>query len=299
MRSFFTRYFRSCNRLVLGSLLLMALILQTGLGRGAAAGAFADTPSQPIVIQRTLFILPTLKILSTPVILPTGITKFSMRNLATTKVSDDFFKTTADLNNGALFSGSLDMVYPSEIPTGGSKTITLRLTCNSAPEGSMLQPELLVIADKFAITPLIQLEQPASPNSTLEWGWVVAPLSNTSGSQELLLYIYLKKGGSTAVWDAIPIPLVIPATPTPIPTFTWTPSQTPSDTPIWTSTPTYTPTPLLPTPFMTPTFTFYEKTINSIAENAVPCIAAIVTLLLGLLGVYFQYIRKGGKKSDN
>jgi hypothetical protein len=50
---------------------------------------------------------------------------------------------------------------------------------------------------------------------------------------------------------------------------------------------------------MTPTFTFYEKTINSIAENAVPCIAAIVTLLLGLLGVYFQYIRKGGKKSDN
>jgi hypothetical protein len=49
---------------------------------------------------------------------------------------------------------------------------------------------------------------------------------------------------------------------------------------------------------VTPTDTFTKRVSDSVAENPAPYLTTLVTLLLGLLGVYFQYIRKSNKESE-
>ena len=41
-----------------------------------------------------------------------------------------------------------------------------------------------------------------------------------------------------------------------------------------------------------------EKVSNDVAENPATYLGMLVTLVLGLLGVYFQYVRKSNKESS-
>jgi hypothetical protein len=50
---------------------------------------------------------------------------------------------------------------------------------------------------------------------------------------------------------------------------------------------------------MTPTRTFLEKFSDDASDNHAPYLGMVVTLVLGLLGVYFQYIRKRDTAPDN
>lgn len=261
------------------------------------SGVVKAQPASAVTLQPNLLIIqPTLNLVPLLLVLPTPMLTTNINN-------SGLMFTKGLLKYSSFFTGSMDVKNPSVMLLGDSDSITLTITPASITNDSAIQPELLGVADKISILPAVQPEKPINGTSQLTWTWVVDP--KVTGKHVLLLNITYKNTqaaskATSARWESIEVDLTVqlPPSETPTPTLTPTITPSPTKTPSFTVAPTltFTVTPI-PTFTSTPTLTTGEVIKESLASNVVTLIGILVTLLLGVLTLYFQTIRKSDKNS--
>ncbi len=176
-------------------------------------------------------------------------------------ISSSLLKFTTVLTLANQLNASLDVQSPPSIPLGDSKVITLQITPSTLQsKSSQIRAKLSGV--NFQIADDGQPDKTLTPGVPVKWSWVVS--SSTPGSQALLLAIYYldQKGNVQAQWDNLPINIDISGK--------VVPSPTPEN--------------------------LSDQILKNLADNSATLIGVAVTLILGLLGLYLQYGRKG--KSD-
>lgn len=293
--------FTSC--IGLGLILLVLLVLPASLPRQARAQQ-ANTPT-PTFRNRGLF-QPQVTLVAPPILItksaPTFVvTDVRVLNLNSVKLAGETTKTTADIAFSDQFTATINVQSPTSMLIGESKVITLEVIPEFLAQAAMVRAELHAL--KFDSVDDGYPEKTIVVNIPVRWNWNIAP--KEVGEQEFFLAIsYVNNQGSRVHWQNITLNMRV----SPAATATNPPTVTPSDTqapqPFNTDIPTWTPSPtnspeatLFYTP--TPTDSFSKRIADDVAENPAPYLASLVTLMLGLLGVYFQYIRKSDKGSDS
>jgi len=292
---------RFLSRVGLGLILLVLLVLPVLLPAQARAQQ-AFTPTSTVRIpglfrpQATLIAPPILitKFVPTFVVRDVGVS--NLESIPLTNVTN---KTTADINFEDQFRATINVQSPSSMLIGESRVITLEVIPELLAQASMVRADLLAI--KFESVNDGQPEKTVLVNTPVRWNWNIAP--KEVGEQEFFLAIsYVNNQGSRVHWQNIILKMTVSQPITPTNSSTATPTDTQPSAPVDTHTPTWTPSPTnLPeeTAVFTLTPTFMRRVSDNVAENPAPYLATLVTLLLGLLGVYFQYIRKSDKGSDS
>jgi hypothetical protein len=293
---------RFMSRLATGLILLVLLALPAVLPGGARAQQVdTPTPTQRTHIllrpQVTLIASPIVITQSTPTVVVTGV---GILNLSSVLLSRQTTKTTGDLSFANQFTAKISVQSPSSMLIGESRVITLEVIPELLAQAAMVRAELHALT--FDSVDDGYPEKTVIVNTPVSWNWDIAP--KEVGEQEFFLSLsYVNDQGSQVHWQNITLKMLV--SPAATPTYTPTSVPIPSDThmPINTQVPTWTPSPtnlpVAPPAFTpTPTFTFMKKVSNNVADNPAPYLGTLVTLLLGLLGVYFQYIRKSNKGSD-
>jgi hypothetical protein len=240
--------------------------------------------------------LPSSRVfLPTKLIIPRNLIKLSTP-VFNTQIISGLVLNKAALKYSTYFTGSMDIQNPSEMILGNTEAVKLTITPSDSSSSSSIQVQLVGVADKITIVPDVQPERQVNGTAPLQWTWVIDP--KAAGNHILLLnitYNVNQENTSSARWDSIEVDLHVVLPPTDTATSTAPPTTTPSATltplPTLTLGPSDTPIPTI-TVASTATPTNSEKMITGIVANPVPLIAALVTLMLGLLTLYFQNIRK-------
>jgi len=278
--------------------LLLVLILPILLPIRARAQT-ASTPTATVRIPN-LF-RPPVTLIAPPIVITKSAPTFvainvGVLNLESFPLTSKTTVTTADLNYEDQFKATVNVQSPSSMLLGESRVITLELVPELLAQASMVRADLRAI--KFESLDDGQPEKTVIENIPVRWNWNIAP--KEVGEQEFFLSIsYVNNQGSRVNWQNITLQMSVaqPVTPTRPPTATATDTQAPA--PFNTEAPTLTASPTSSPPFytLTPTRTFMEKVSDDVADNPAPYLGTLVTLMLGLLGVYFQYVRKNEKDS--
>jgi hypothetical protein len=295
---------RLLSRAGLGLILLVLLVLPAILpGQARAQQAFTPTATvqfprlfQP---QATLVAPPIQITRSVPTFVVTDV---RVSNLETTALTSLTNETTADLAFQDQFKATINIQSPSSMRMGESRVITLEVIPELLAQASMVRADLLAI--KFESLDDGQPEKTVLVNTPVRWNWNIAP--KEAGEQEFFLSLsYVNSQGSRVHWQNVILQVAVSQIVTPtngvIVTLTDTQVFTPTHTAILdTQTPTWTPSPTnLPeeTPVftLTPTETIGRRLSDDVAENPATYLGILVTLVLGLLTVYFQHIRKKDK----
>jgi hypothetical protein len=256
------------------------------------AQSLATSTEAPVMLAPTMQLKPNLLRLPAPV-------------LKSERVNSGLVLKKAELTYSTFFTGSMDIENPEMILLGNSDSVRLVIIPSLFSSDSSISAVLNSSPDKVTVVPDPQSLKPVNGTTPLKWTWLIDP--KVPGEHILLLYItYQGSSGSAsdARWDNLEIRLVVAApTATWTSTYTATSSSTPTFTPTITPTvtltpitfsPTFTPTPTI-TVTPTSTLTNSQKIATALVNNPAPVIGTIVTLLLGLLTLYFN-VRKGDKK---
>ncbi len=172
-------------------------------------------------------------------------------------ISNSILKYSTILTASNLLNASLDLRSPPSIPLGESKVITLQITPSTLQsKSSQIRAKLSGV--NFQIADDGQPDKTLAPGVAVNWSWVIS--STSPGSQALLLSIsYLdQKGNVQAQWENLPINIDVS-------------SNIPSPTPE----------------------SVNDQIIKNLVDNTATLIGVGVTLILGLVGLYLQYGRKG------
>jgi len=235
------------------------------------------------------------------------VTDVEVSNLKSVQLAGETTRTTAAIAFVDQFTASINVQSPSSMMLGESRVITLEIIPEFLAQAAMVRAELNAL--KFDSLDDGYPEKTVIVNTPVRWNWNIAP--KEAGEQEFFLALsYVNNEGSRVHWQNITLNMSVSiavsptggATATLIDTPTlisYEITLTPSDTPIPTGTPSPTNSPEATVFVLTPTDTFMRRVSDNVAENPAPYLATLVTLLLGLLGVYFQYIRKSDKGSDS
>ncbi len=274
--------FRSICCFGSGLIVLIVLTLPALLVRQVSAqtsNTSTPTLNFPILIapQYTL-IAPKLFITkSVPTFMVSNI---QVLNLKSIQLTGGITKTTADIDYSNQFKGSINIQSPTSMMVNESRVITLEVVPETLAQASMVHAELHAVTFESADDG--QPDKTVVVNVPVKWNWAIA--SKNTGQQEFFLAIsYVNNQGSRVYWQNITLIMTVSApstatdTPPPPPTLTLTPSPTPIP-------------PVAPTSI--PTLTSGQKAADAILSNPVPVVGVAVTLLLGLLSIYFQYVRK-------
>ena len=266
--------------------------------------ARAQTASTPTPTVRIPFLFrPGVTLIAPPIVIvnttPTFVANnVGILNLETFPLTNKTNVTTADLSFEDQFKASVNVQSPSSMLLGESRVITLEIIPEALAQASMVRADLRAL--QFESLDDGQPEKTVIENRPVRWNWNIAP--KETGQQEFFLSIsYVNSQGSRVNWQNISLEMTVsrPATPTSPPTSTPTETQAPvpfgNETPTLAASPTSSPPVFTPTP----TLTFMGKVSNDIAENPATYLGMLVTLVLGLLGVYFQYVRKSNKDSNS
>lgn len=299
---------RVISRAGLGLAILLLALVFPALPPEQARAQGASTPTvriphlfQP---QATLIAPPIVITKSVPTFV---VTNLGVLNLESAQLTGQTTRTTADINFEDQFKATVNVESPSSMLLGESRVITLEVIPELLAQASMVRAELQAV--RFDSADDGHPEKTVIVNTPVRWNWNIAP--REVGQQEFFLAIsYVNNYGSRVHWQNITLKMTVSraATPTDPGTATFIATQTDSAIgtiilmPVDTHTPTWTPSAtnspeatFLPT--LTPTRTFAEKVSEDVAENPATYLGTLVTLVLGLLGVYFQYIRKRDKDS--
>lgn len=286
---------RLMSRFGLGLILLMLLALPAILPHQAQAQeAFTPTSTIrfPVLIRPevTLIAPPILYTKSAPTFVATDV---KVLNLKSVQLTDKLAKTTADLNYSNQFEATINIQSPTSMLIGESRVISLEVTPKLLAQAAMVRAELHALT--FDSVDDGYPEKTVIVNMPVSWNWDIAP--KEVGEQEFFLSLsYVNDQGSSVHWQNLTLKMTV--SPVPSPTSPWTLTPTTTSIPTWTPLPSNSPVPS-PIPTITPTLTFWGKVSDNIATDPAAYLGLLVTLLLGLLGVYFQYIRKSGKESDS
>jgi hypothetical protein len=275
-----------------GLLLLSMIWFSVSLPGRVDAQSLATSTQAPVMLAPTMRLKPDLLRLPAPV-------------LKSETVKSGLVFKKAELSYSNLFAGSMDIENPEMILLGNSGAVHLVIIPSLFSSDSSISAMLNSSPDKVTVVADPHSLKPVNGTTPLKWTWLIDP--KVPGEHILLLYIaYQGNSGNAndARWDNLEISLLVAApTATWTPTYTATSSSTPTSTPTITPsftltpitfTPTFTPTPTT-TVTSTPTLTNSQKIATALVNNPAPVIGTIVTLLLGLLTLYFN-VRKGGKK---
>jgi hypothetical protein len=284
---------RFISRIGLGLILLSLVILPILLPDQAhAQRGFTSTPTVyiPFLIRpgATLVAPQLLFTKSVPTVVVTNV---RVLNLKSVQLADKTAQLSADLNYSDQFQASINVQSPSSMLIGESRVITLEVVPELLAQASMVRAELHAV--EFESVDDGQPDKTVIENTPVSWNWNIAP--KQVGQQEFFLALsYINNQGSRVSWQNITLQMTVSLAPSP--TDSWTPAPLDTSVPTWTPSPTETPAPkALPT--ITPTRAFWGRVSDNISENPAPYLGTLVTLLLGLLGVYFQYIRRSDKES--
>jgi hypothetical protein len=291
---------RFISRIGLALILLLMLVLPASLP-GPARAQQAFTPTPRVIIpdlfqpEATLLAPPILVTQSVPTFV---ITDLEVSDLRSVQLAGETTRTTAGIAFTDQFTAAINVQSPSSMLLGESRVITLEIIPEFLAQASMLRAELNAV--KFDSVDDGYPEKTIIVNTPVRWNWNIAP--KEAGEQEFFLALsYLNDQGSSVHWQNITLKMSVSIAASPTGGLTATLIDTPTLisfeitlTPSLTPTPTWTPTPTN-LPEATPTHTFLRKVSDDVAENPAPYLTVLVTLLLGLLGMYFQYIRKRDK----
>jgi hypothetical protein len=291
---------RLISRIGLGLILLVLLVLPASLP-GQVRAQQAVTPTPAVIIpdlfqpEATLIAPPILITKSVPTFV---VTDLKVSNLRSVQLAGDTTRTTAAIAFTDQFTASINVQSPSSMLLGESRVITLEIIPEFLAQASMVRAELNAL--KFDSVDDGYPEKTIIVNTPVRWNWNIAP--KEAGEQEFFLALsYLNDQGSSVHWQNITLKMSVSIAASPTGGATATLIDTPTLisfeitlTPSHTPTPTWTPTPTN-LPEATPTDTFLRKVSDDVAENPAPYLTVLVTLLLGLLGMYFQYVRKRDK----
>lgn len=288
---------RFMSRIGLGLVLLFLLILPVLLPIQAQAQQ-RPTPTATSTVKIPLLIPPRYTLIAPPIQITKSVPTFvvtnvGVLNLTSLPLASDTRMTSADLAYSDQFKASINIQSPSSMLIGESRVITLDVTPELLAQASMVRAELHAI--EFESVDDGQPDKTVLENVPVSWIWNIAP--KQIGEQEFFLAIsYINNQGSVVHWQNITLQIAVLPVPSPTSPWTLTPSLT--SAPTWTPVPTNSPVPSS-VPTITPTLTFWGKVSDSMATDPAAYLGLLITLLLGLLGVYFQYIRKSGKESDS
>lgn len=302
---------RSMSRAGIGLVLLLLLVLPAILpGQARAQQAFTPTAT----IKIPFLLRPQATLVAPPIVITKSVPTFiarevGVRNLKSTQLSGETTRTTADLAFSDQFTATINVQSPSSMFIGESRVITLEVIPEFLAQASMVRADLLAL--KFESLDDGQPEKTVLVNTPVRWNWNIAP--REAGEQEFFLALsYINNEGSRVHWQNIVLQVTVSQAVTPTNTWTatlivtqpgtsiGTSTLAPADTPTPTLTPTVTDAPeATPIHSLTPTRTFGEKFSDDVTENPATYLGLLVTLVLGLLGVYFQYIRKSNKESGD
>jgi len=209
----------------------------------------------------------------------------------TSTLAENVIETTTAQVPAAPHLGQLYVQYPLVIQPGASKTVNFHLTIPSELASSSIdsyqrdvrQPDsprplgkyteyttLIYVAQRMrvelvapnftvlALYPAVQNLDLKTPSAITKWGWTISA-PTTPNEYVLVVKVYLATN---------PVPIwvgsfdVVVEAPTPVPQPTFTPAPTPIST--------------------------TERIFQNIADNAVTLIAALLTTIVALIGLYFQ-----------
>jgi hypothetical protein len=209
-------------------------------------------------------------------------------------ISSSTLETTSNQLPAKASLGQLTLQYPILMNPGASKTVSLQISipaelASASPESfkrdvrSADSPRLLgkfneysalvlvtkkmrveIVAPNFNIQDLYPAEQDldvGTPEAITRWGWTITAPGEPN-EYVLVLKVYMANQATPSWVGSFD---VIVAAPTKEPQATASPSTT-------------------PTPFSTG-----ERILRNIADNAVTLITALLTAMVALLGLYFQY----------
>jgi hypothetical protein len=301
---------RLMSRAGIGLVLLGLLVLPAILpGQARAQQAFTPTATIKIpFLSRPQATLVAPLIIITESVPTFVVTDVGVSNLRSVQLTEQTTRTTAAIAFEEQFTATVNVQSPSSMLLGESRVITLEIIPEYLAQAAMVRAELQAL--KFDSADDGYPEKTVIVNTPVRWNWNIAP--KEAGEQEFFLALsYVNSQGSRVHWQNITLNMSVSIAASPTggatATFIDTPtlisfeiSLTPSDTPIPTWTPTPTNTLETASIFtLTPTRTFAEKVSDDVSENPGTYLATVVTLVLGLLGVYFQYIRKSDKKTGS
>lgn len=301
---------RFISRISLGLVILLILLILPASLPGEAEAQQAFTPTS--IVRFPGLLRPHVTLIAPPISITRSVPTFVMLNLGlldlrSVQLSGETTRTTAAITFTDQFTASINVQSPSSMLLGESRVITLEVIPEFLAQAAMVRAELNAlqfdsVGDGYPEKTIIE-------NTPVRWNWNIAPKS--AGEHEFFLSLsYLDNQGSSVHWQNIMLQMSVSIVPSPTGGVTATVIDTPTlisyeitlaptDTPVptWTPSPTNSPeaTSIVT---VTPTDTFTKRVSDSVAENPAPYLTTLVTLLLGLLGVYFQYIRKSNKESE-
>jgi hypothetical protein len=288
---------RFMSRLGVGLIVLILLMMPTTLPHQVLAQK-ASTPTP--TVHSPILIRPGVTLVAPPIVFTKSVPTFvvtdvQVSNLKSAQLAGKVAETTGDLNYSDQFEATINIHSPSSMLMGESKVITLEVIPELLAQASMVRAELHAV--EFDSVDDGEPEKTVIVNTPVSWNWNIAP--KQVGNQEFFLAIsYINNQGSRVHWQNITLQMNVSLAPSPTLPWTSTPTTTSTNAPTWTPSPTSSPAPQV-VPTMTSTPAFWEKVSDNISSNPAPYLGTLVTLLLGLLGVYFQYVRKSDKGSDS
>jgi hypothetical protein len=291
-------------------LTLFALTLVPVTSSGQVEAQRALTPTATIRIPN--LIRPQVTLIAPPLAITKSAPTFVLVNvglldLQSVQLAGETTRTTAALAFEDQFTASVNVQSPSSMSLGESRVITLEIIPGVLAQAAMLRADLNAL--NFNILDDGYPEKTVVAGTPVRWNWDIAP--KEAGEQEFFLSLSLINGqGSRVHWQNVPLKMDVSIAISPTGAASATPIVTPSlipyeitlaptEAPSPTSTPSPTDTPqALSTFTVTPTDTFMKRVSNDVADNPGTYLGILVTLLLGLVTVYFQFIRKSKKDSE-
>jgi len=292
------------SRIALGLVFLFLILILPVLLPKQVRAQTVSTATPTVKIP--FLIRPGVTLIAPPLVITKSAPTFVATNVEVLNLEETHIpltggtgvnNTSADLAYSDQFEATINIQSPISMVLGESRVITLEVTPELLAQASMVRAELRAL--QFESLDDGQPEKTVIENIPVKWNWNIA--AKQAGEQEFFLSIsYVNDQGSRVNWQSITLQMIVspPATPTSPPTSTSTDTQAPAPFSNETLTPAASPTSSATLFTPTPTLTFMGKVSNDIAENPATYLGMLVTLVLGLLGVYFQYVRKGDKGSN-